>query len=393
MEAAVIDRPEVGLRLEGPRPMRRVTVAFRLILLLPHLLYLWVLTIVLYVTALIGWFGAVFTGHLPAGLSEFIGNIVQYQARVYGYAFLLTDRYPPFALGPADHPISVDLPAPVRLNRAAVLFRLVLAVPAAFVLLAATYGMELALVVIWLIVLISGRLPGPAFEAEASVLRYQTRMAAWFFLLTSEYPRGLFGDKVTAAPATTLPVATERPLRANPLVEPAVGEATAGPLRITRLVLSKAGRRLVVLFLVIGSLLFAGQMALVAVIGSQSTVAQRHLDRAYDDVLDAEDHYDLTVQTCALSGGADCVHAADRELALDLRTFVARVEAERYPSEALGTATDLRDDAAVAVRLLDQMTVTSDPATYQGQVRRLQDRLSNLDDDYDDLYDLLAFSD
>ena len=385
MEAAVTERPEVGLSLEGPGPMRRVTVAFRLILLIPHFVYLWVLSLVLLVTAVIGWFGALFTGRVPAGLSEFMGNIVQYQARAYGYGFLLTDRYPPFSLETDEYPISVQLPPPGRLHRAAVLFRLVLVVPAGFVLAMATYGLELSLVVIWLIVLITGRLPNAAFEAEASVLRYQTRLQSWFFLLTSEYPRGLFGDKAPAAPAQPDPPA-------DPFAPPETVLTPAGPPRFTRLVLSKAARRLMVLFIVIGALILAGEIAVIAIVSSRTTVAQRHLEHAYDDVLDAQDHYDETVQTCALAGGADCVHAADRELALELRTFVVRIEAERYPSEALDEATALRDDAARAIQILDRMTETSEPGAYQRLARRLDDAEGQVDDDYDELYDLLFYA-
>ena len=51
--------------------------------------------------------------------------------------------------------------------------------------------------------LVTTRLPRSLFEAEAAALRYQLRAYAYFAMLTSEYPRGLFGDP---APATDAPL-------------------------------------------------------------------------------------------------------------------------------------------------------------------------------------------
>ena len=83
---------------------------------------------------------------------------------------------------------------PGRLNRLAVLFRLVLAVPALLV----EVVLVLVLVVIvmpitWLIVLSLGRMPQPLYEAISAAARYLARVNGYMWLLTSEYPRGLFG--------------------------------------------------------------------------------------------------------------------------------------------------------------------------------------------------------
>jgi hypothetical protein len=188
-------RPDTAvLTFEGPGPQRRLTVAFRIILAIPHLVLLWLISIAAIVAAVIGWFAALILGRLPRGLARFLGQYLQYSTRVSGYAFyLLTDRYPPFSLTDAGYAISVDL-APGRLNRAAVFFRIILMLPAALLANILQSGLEIAGVFIWLIVLVSGRLPTSLFEALAVVLRYVTRLQAFGLLLTADYPSGLFGD-------------------------------------------------------------------------------------------------------------------------------------------------------------------------------------------------------
>ena len=117
--------------------------------------------------------------------------------------YLITDRFPPFDLGAPDYAVAVVLPPRGRLNRAAVLFRVVLAVPALILGTLVCAGLQLPLFFIWLIILISGRMPSSVFEAEATVLRYQARVYSWLLMLPSVYPGGLFGDPPLAAAPTT----------------------------------------------------------------------------------------------------------------------------------------------------------------------------------------------
>lgn len=337
---------------------------------------------------------------MPKGLAEFIGSILQYTTRVYAYGMLLTDQYPPFSLGSTDYPVSLQLPEPVRLNRAAVLFRIVLLFPVFMVAAFVGNGLELALPVIWLIVLISGRLPSSAFEAEASLLRYEARVYAFALMLTSEYPRGLFGDTalteridddalravVSDAPDVEAEAAPGSP------AGPAAESMPVGPPRITRLILSKGGKRLVVTFLVIGVLLLVGEFVAGAVLGSESNSGLRHLNRDYAAVVDASRQYGVAIQGCGLSdGGPDCVHRADQQMARDVRTFRDRLEHERFPASALGEVDQMSTDAEDLATVLDKMALTADPTSYQQLAAQFQTSANRLDQDYRDLHDLLAF--
>ena len=53
------------------------------------------------VVVIVTWFVILFTGRYPRTLFDFVEGVIRWHNRVLGYAFLLvTDRYPPFRLGP-----------------------------------------------------------------------------------------------------------------------------------------------------------------------------------------------------------------------------------------------------------------------------------------------------
>ena len=171
----------------------------RIILAIPHMIVLWVLGIAAEVVALICWFAALFSGRLPDGLAEFQVGYLRWATRFYAYLFLLTDVYPPFELADAQYPVRLRA-QPGPLNRLAVLFRIILVIPAWIVSALLGYGLSfLVMFVTWLIVLIAGRMPRPLHEALAAAVRYQVRVTGYFLMLTARYPGGLFGDPETSA--------------------------------------------------------------------------------------------------------------------------------------------------------------------------------------------------
>lgn len=76
----------------------RLTVFFRLFMVIPHVIVLAFLTIAFVVVLLIAWFAVLFTGQLSAGLHGFLAGFNRWSNRVNGYVYLLTDAYPPFSL-------------------------------------------------------------------------------------------------------------------------------------------------------------------------------------------------------------------------------------------------------------------------------------------------------
>lgn len=216
------------LDIVEPLRQRRLTVLLRLLLLIPHFVVLFLLEIAAFFTTVFGWFAALVLGRLPEPVFRFLAGVLGYRTRVGASGMLLIDRYPPFALNPPpDYPVQIDV-RPTRLNRLAVFFRLILVIPAAIVQSLATSGWYVLAIVWWLITLILGRMPRPLFEATAATLRYEMRVSAYLSMLSPAYPKGFFGEDALSVP--------ERQ-----------GRSATRPL-----VMSSAGKALLVLFLVLG---------------------------------------------------------------------------------------------------------------------------------------------
>ncbi|MFI5783201.1 DUF4389 domain-containing protein [Nocardia sp. NPDC051570] len=226
----VAESPEpVELDVFAPEPQRRWTVLLRLLLAVPQLIAVWLLQVAGTVVVIVGWFGALVLGRLPEWCGELLRSILAYEVRVVSYVLLLVDVYPPFTFdtAPVTYPVRVWFPAPTGLNRLAVLFRFLLALPMLVVTNLLYAGWSTVALIVWLVTLILGRQPRPLFEASAAGLRIHARTMAYFLLLTPAYPWGLFGDRAPASEQA--PVSPTRPL-----------------------LVSTAGRVLVVVFLILG---------------------------------------------------------------------------------------------------------------------------------------------
>ncbi|MER8232677.1 DUF4389 domain-containing protein [Streptomyces sp. NPDC094049] len=197
------------LDVPPPGPQRRWTVLLRWLLLLPQFVVVVVLSFLAFFVTIAGWFAALVLGRLPDPIASFLGAVLVYQTRVTASAFLLVDRYPPFAFDAPDHPVQIELRA-TPLNRLAVLFRLVLMIPAAIVSNLAQTGWFAIGWVFWLIGIALGRLPEPVYGATAAVVRYRMRFSAYAMMLTPVYPKGILGD--VPGPLAERPASGTRPL-------------------------------------------------------------------------------------------------------------------------------------------------------------------------------------
>jgi hypothetical protein len=84
--------------VDPPAPRNRMTVAFRVLLALPHFVVLAFVLIAWHVTTIIAWFVILVTGNYPKGLYEFGVGAIRWRLRVDAYVLLLVDDYPPFSL-------------------------------------------------------------------------------------------------------------------------------------------------------------------------------------------------------------------------------------------------------------------------------------------------------
>ena len=226
----LIEQPAVQLIAAGPSKQRRLTVAFRLILVIPQLFVLFFLDLAGLVVTFLGWWAALFTGCLPDFAVSYLSGLARWNIRFYGYLFLLTDAYPPFNFDddPA-YPVVIAIPEPGRLNRFAVFFRFILVIWAYIVGSLVVGGAStIAAFIAWLITLITGNLPAPLHLALTAVLRYWIRYYCYMSLLTPTYPWKLFGD---APDASALATAAAAPAEMVPPMEPTGSAETATPVQ------------------------------------------------------------------------------------------------------------------------------------------------------------------
>jgi hypothetical protein len=360
-----------------PAPQSRLSVLFRVCMVIPHLFILWALAVAAYVIAMIGWFGALFTGRLPVFAADYLTGFLRWQTRVFGYAILLTGAYPPFTTEDADYPIGVAV-RPGRLNRLAVLFRIVLLIPAWIMQSVIAYGaLTVVAFVSWLIVLASGRMPASLHAVLAAAMRYQTRVLGYSLMLTSTYPGGLFGDSVPPQVAWSQP--------GYGYAQPGYW-APQGYGSPWRLVLSGTARKLMIGFIVLGALLAAGQSAIVVLATSgilTSAAASAELEADFVPVDSAIDNYAASAKAC--DGQLACLTGLDRQVAGTIGAFAGQVPSIAMPRGRAGAAAAaLTASAAHASGAFGSLGAAATASQYESitDSGTLQHSLSQMDQDY-----------
>jgi hypothetical protein len=76
----------------------RLTVFFRLLLAIPHMIIVGLLGYAARAVGFVCWLIALFTGSVPEGLHSFLAGYLRWSIRVQAYEGLLTDQYPPFTM-------------------------------------------------------------------------------------------------------------------------------------------------------------------------------------------------------------------------------------------------------------------------------------------------------
>lgn len=208
----------VQFNVDYPETSNRLTVLFRIILIIP----------ILVVLSAVGGASAWFTGDvdtdkfIAANLTPFIAggslflapllmilfrqkyprwwfdwnlNLARFTARVTAFFLLLRDEYPSTDEEQAVH-LTIEYPDVENdLNRFLPLIKWILAIPH-YILLAILAIMVLVVTVLaWFLILILGRYPQGMFEFVVGVNRWGTRVGAYMWLLTTDrYPPFGFGE-------------------------------------------------------------------------------------------------------------------------------------------------------------------------------------------------------
>jgi hypothetical protein len=180
-------RHPIGLIVTDDLRRSRLTVFFRLLLVIPQAVWLSIWSIAVALTVLIAWFAALVTGRVPDGLHNFNASFLRYATRVSGYLFLLAEPWPWFT-NAEPYPLDARVDPPAQQSRLTVFFRLILAIPALILVYVFRAVNEIVAFIAWFYCLAVGRMHEGMRNLSAWLLRYEVQTYAYLMLLTGRYP-------------------------------------------------------------------------------------------------------------------------------------------------------------------------------------------------------------
>ena len=166
----------------------RLTVFFRLLLLIPHLFWQAVWGLAANSCVIVNWFVVLAMGRSPEDLHLFLARVLRYRTHVSSYVLLVSNPYPSFFGRQGANPVDLEIDGPDRQPRLVTLFRLVLAIPAFVIAYVLIFVMVVVAIIGWFVALVIGRTPKGMRDLSAYCLRYEAQTAAYLMILTSRYP-------------------------------------------------------------------------------------------------------------------------------------------------------------------------------------------------------------
>jgi hypothetical protein len=166
----------------------RLTVLFRLLLAIPHFVWLALWSVAAVLAAIVAWFAALVTGGAPTALHRFLAAYVRYTTHVIAYLYVVGRRFPGFTGRAGTYGIDIEIDPPDRQSRWKILFRFFLAIPALLVNSALGGVLFVVAFLGWWYALARGRMPEGLRNLGAACLRYSAQTSAYLLLLTDRYP-------------------------------------------------------------------------------------------------------------------------------------------------------------------------------------------------------------
>ena len=177
----------IALRVTDDLRRSRLTVAFRLILSLPHIIWVSLWGFAALLATIVNWFATLIAGRSPEGLHRFLARYLRYATHQAAYLYLLANPFPGFL---ADDPYPVDLVvAPPELqNRWITGFRAILAIPAWIVGYLLNLLLQVLAIIAWFAGIFTARIPEGLRDLGLFCLRFQQQTYGYGAILTDRYP-------------------------------------------------------------------------------------------------------------------------------------------------------------------------------------------------------------
>jgi hypothetical protein len=177
----------VRLELADDGRRSRLTVFFRLLLAIPHFVWLALWTVAAFLAAIANWIVALVRGRSAQTLHRFLAAYVRYYAHLTAFVTLVANPFPGF-VGAPGYPVDIAVDPPEQQNRWITLFRVFLAIPAFFISGALSVVLLVIAVLGWFAALATGRMPTGLRNLGAFAVRYHAQTNAYWFIVTDDYP-------------------------------------------------------------------------------------------------------------------------------------------------------------------------------------------------------------
>lgn len=184
----------------------RLTVAFRYILAIPHIVIAAAWGYFAQLIGVVQWFIVLFTGRRNEGIWNLQHSWLGYSARVSGYESLLFDEWPAIGPDPEAERTMFRMEYEAEANRLTNALRFLWVIPAAFVLLFVGIGAFFVVIASWFSIVITGGHPRGMWDYLLRYLRFALRVSAYGYLMTDEYPHWR-GDEPTTGADSGAPLA------------------------------------------------------------------------------------------------------------------------------------------------------------------------------------------
>jgi Domain of unknown function (DUF4389) len=167
----------------------RLTVFFRLLLAIPHFVWLLLWGIAAFVVAIVNWLATLIGGQSPQALHNFLAAYLRYETHLFAFVALVSNPFPGFTGTPGSYPVDVQVDPPQSQNRWEVFFRIFLVIPAAFVSSALFGALYAAAILGWFASLFTAHMPSGLRKLGLMALRYGAQTNGYgYMLLTARYP-------------------------------------------------------------------------------------------------------------------------------------------------------------------------------------------------------------
>jgi hypothetical protein len=165
----------------------RLTAFFRLILAIPHLVWVALWSVAGVVIWPIVWIWTLIAGRSPDWAHGFFAALSRYTVHVSAYLFLAAEPFPGF-MGDPGYPVDLEVDPPAAQRRVITLFRPILVIPMLIVAGVLRYLMEIIGIIAWFYILFTGRMHEGMRNILTFAIGFNARTHAYLAFLTDRYP-------------------------------------------------------------------------------------------------------------------------------------------------------------------------------------------------------------